>query len=38
VRYGTDNVNLKEKAKELVDLSPEIIVANAPPSNRIARR
>jgi putative ABC transport system substrate-binding protein len=32
VRYGTDNVNLKEKAKELVDLSPEIIVANAPPS------
>jgi ABC-type uncharacterized transport system substrate-binding protein len=32
VRYGTDNVNLKEKAKELVDLSPEVIVANAPPS------
>jgi putative ABC transport system substrate-binding protein len=32
VRYGTDNVNLQEKAKELVDLSPEIIVANAPPS------
>ena len=32
VRYGTDNVNLKEKAKELVDLSPEIVVANAPPS------
>ncbi len=32
VRYGTDNVNLKEKAKELVGLSPEIIVANAPPS------
>jgi putative ABC transport system substrate-binding protein len=32
VRYGIDNVNLKEKAKELVDLSPEIIVANAPPS------
>jgi putative ABC transport system substrate-binding protein len=32
VRYGTDNVNLKEKAKELVDLSPEIIVASAPPS------
>jgi putative ABC transport system substrate-binding protein len=32
VRYGTDNVNLKEKAKELVDFSPEIIVANAPPS------
>jgi len=32
VRYGTDNVNLKEKAKELVDLSPELIVANAPPS------
>jgi putative ABC transport system substrate-binding protein len=31
VRYGTDNVNLKEKAKELVDLSPEIIVANGPP-------
>ena len=32
VRYGTDNVNLREKAKELVDLSPEIIVANGPPS------
>jgi putative ABC transport system substrate-binding protein len=32
VRYGTDNVNLKEKAKELVDLSPEIILASAPPS------
>src|SRR6516164_7358528 len=32
LRYGTDNVNLKEKAKELVDLSPEIVVANAPPS------
>ena len=32
VRYGIDNVNLKEKAKELVDLSPEIIVASAPPS------
>ena len=31
VRYGTDNVDLKEKAKELVDLSPEIVVANAPP-------
>jgi putative ABC transport system substrate-binding protein len=31
VRYGTDDVNLKEKAKELVDLSPEIIVATAPP-------
>lgn len=32
VRYGVDNGNLKEKAKELVDLAPEIIVANAPPS------
>jgi putative ABC transport system substrate-binding protein len=32
VRYGINNVNLKEKAKELVDLSPEIIVASAPPS------
>src|SRR5215470_14973745 len=32
VRYGTANVNLKEKVKELVDLSPEIVVADAPPS------
>jgi putative ABC transport system substrate-binding protein len=32
VRYGVDNSNLKETAKELVDLAPEIIVANAPPS------
>lgn len=32
VRYGIDNVNLREKAKELVDLSPEVIVASAPPS------
>lgn len=32
IRYGTDNVDLKQKAKELIDLSPEIVVANAPPS------
>jgi putative ABC transport system substrate-binding protein len=32
VRYGTGNANLKEKAKELVDLSPEVILAIAPPS------
>ena len=32
VRYGIDNVNLKEKAKELVDLSPEVVVASGPPS------
>jgi putative ABC transport system substrate-binding protein len=32
VRYGMNNLSLKDKAKELVDLSPEIIVASAPPS------
>lgn len=32
VRYGVDNGNLQEKAKELVGLAPEVILANAPPS------
>jgi putative ABC transport system substrate-binding protein len=32
VRYGVDNDDLREKAKELIGLAPDVIVAMAPPS------
>jgi putative ABC transport system substrate-binding protein len=32
VRYGVDNDELREKAKELVDLTPDVVLAMAPPS------
>jgi ABC-type uncharacterized transport system substrate-binding protein len=32
IRYGVDNDALREKAKELVGLSPDVVMAMAPPS------
>jgi ABC-type uncharacterized transport system substrate-binding protein len=32
VRYGVDNDALREKAKELVELAPDVVLAMAPPS------
>ncbi len=32
VRYGVDNDDLREKAKELIGLTPDVVVAMAPPS------
>ena len=38
IRYGTDNDELGEKAKELVRLAPDIILAMAPPSVMAVRK
>ena len=32
IRYGVDNDELREKAKELVGLAPDVVLAMAPPS------
>ena len=32
IRYGVDNDELREKAKELVELKPDVVLAMAPPS------
>ena len=32
IRYGVDNDELREKAKELVGLTPDVVLAMAPPS------
>jgi len=32
IRYGLDNDELREKAKELVGLAPDVVLASAPPS------
>jgi len=38
IRYGVDDDELGEKAKELVELAPDVVMAMAPPSVRALRK
>src|SRR3974377_970158 len=38
IRYGVDDDELREKAKELVELAPDVVMAMAPPSVRALRK
>jgi len=38
IRYGVNDDELREKAKELVELAPDVVMAMAPPSVRALRK
>ena len=38
IRYGVDDDDLREKAKELVELAPDVVMTMAPPSVRALRK